>query len=263
MPIHLPFPITALDQEEFGKIAYKVMEAVFRIHQELGRFFDESVYQTAIATQMANAQMEFPVEVRHDGFCKTFFLDLVINQCAIFELKTADALHPIHRAQLLNYLLLTGCRHGKLVNLRPERVEHEFVNSTLEHHDRVCFEVDSREWQELGPADRPFRPWFEAALRDWGAGLDRQLYEESAIHFFGGPEAVKGQVEVQLAEHRLAQQPVRLAFPRVALEVTTLDPLDLRHFNEHLSRFLRHSSLNAVCWINVHRKRVSFQTLRR
>ena len=263
MPIRMPVEIRPLNQEEFGQVAFDVMESVFRIHQELERFFDEKVYQAALAAVIAGARIELPIEVRHEDFCKAYFLDLVVSDSAIFELKTADRFHPSHRAQLLNYLLLTGCQHGKLINLRPERVEHEFVNSTLTHGDRIGFEVDARQWQDLGPLDRPFRPWFEAALRDWGTGLDRQLYENCAVHFFGGMERANGSVDVQLDGRVLSQQPVRLALPGVALEVTTLDPQNLSGFAEHAGRFLRHSSLEAIYWVNVHRNQVAFRTLRK
>src|SRR5437016_4910208 len=141
MPIRLPFPIVSLEQEEFGAIAYDVMEAAFQIHHELGRFFDESVYQAALAAKFEVASVEAPIAVSHEDFVKPYALDLVINQKAIFELKTVETLHPQHRAQLLNYLMLTECKHGKLINMRSERIEHEFVNCLLTRSQRTDFEV--------------------------------------------------------------------------------------------------------------------------
>lgn len=260
MPIRLPFPIIPLEQEAFGKVAYDVMEAAFQIHHELGRFFDESVYQAAIAAKFKVASVEAPITVSHEDFVKPYAIDLVINQNAIFELKTAEILHPQHRAQLLNYLMLTECKHGKLINMRSERVEHEFVNCILTRSQRADFEMVSRQWEEETPS-RPLLPWFEAAVRDWGTGLDRELYADCVAHFFGGSETVTGRTEVILAGRILASQPVRLAYPGVALEVTTLQPQSLPDYLSHLQRFLSHTSLMAIQWINVHRQQVSFQTI--
>jgi GxxExxY protein len=262
MPIRLPFPIAALEQKEFGEIAYDVMEAAFQIHHDLGRFFDESVYQAAIAAKFAAASVEVPISVLHEDFVKHYAIDLVINQNAIFELKTADTLHPQHRAQLLNYLMLTECKHGKLINLRSERVEHEFVNCILTRSQRADFEVHALHWEEECPS-RPLQPWFEAAIRDWGTGLDRELYADCAAHFFGGVDAVTGRTDVFLSSRSVATQPIRLAYPGIALEVTTLQPSILPDYLHHLHRFLLHTSLTAIKWINVHRQQVSFQSIKK
>jgi hypothetical protein len=60
---------------------------------------------------------------------------------AIFELKAVEALTDRHRGQLLNYLFLADLPHGKLVNLQPQRVEHEFVNAPIRSHERRDFTV--------------------------------------------------------------------------------------------------------------------------
>ena len=63
--------------------------------------------------------------------CKTYCLDMLIGGGAIFELKAVQSLMERHRRQLMQYLFLLDLPHGKLVNLRPERVDHEFVNNVL------------------------------------------------------------------------------------------------------------------------------------
>lgn len=262
MPIRLPFPLAPLDQKEFGAIAYNVMEVAFQIHHDLGRFFDESVYQAAIASKFEVASVEAPISVSHEDFVKHYAIDLVINQNAVFELKTAERIHPQHRAQLLNYLMLTECKHGKLINMRSERVEHEFVNCTLTRADRTDFELSASCWNEMSTVRR-LLPWFEAALRDWGTGLDQELYADLAAHFFGGREKVIGQAEVFVSNRHLASQAVRLAASGIALEVTTLHPQNLSDYLAHLRRFLSHTSLAAIQWINVHRQQVSFQTVKK
>ena len=55
------------------------MRQVFAVHEELGRFFDERIYQREIAFRMAGAQTEVSVDVMFDGFCKTYYIDLLVG----------------------------------------------------------------------------------------------------------------------------------------------------------------------------------------
>ena len=111
MPIEINQTIRVLSQKEFGEIAYEVMDHSFRIHNEFGRFFDEDNYQNELGVLLGNrASLETLVRVKYADFCKPYRIDLLVDQGAMFELKTVDELMDDHRAQLLNYLLLTGCQ---------------------------------------------------------------------------------------------------------------------------------------------------------
>jgi GxxExxY protein len=259
MPILVGTTIPRVDQKEFGEIAYEVMRRVFQVHAELGRCFDEKVYQRELAFRLPTAQTEAPVEVAFDGFAKTYFIDLVAGGRAIFELKAAQSLSSHHRGQLLNYLLLTDTAHGKLVNFRTERVQHEFVNSTLTHADRIAFAVEDSRWQEMPTGCLKER--MLALLRDWGAGLDIALYGEVAAYFCGRAGDPYCDVEIQLAGRVLGTQQVRLAAPEAALRITALSPGDCSRFETHLRRFLAHTRLRAIQWINVTPSLVQFITI--
>jgi hypothetical protein len=87
----------------------------------------------------------------HADFQKRYFLDLLVAEGALFEFKAVDALTPAHRSQLLNYLLLAGLAHGKLINVRTQNVQHEFVNTTLTSADRTAFSVDAAAWDSTAP----------------------------------------------------------------------------------------------------------------
>lgn len=260
MPIILHTPIRRLSQAEFGDLAFGVMRCVFEIHQELGRFFDEKIYKRELAARHPGMQLEVPIEINHAGFAKTHFLDVVVAGGGVFEFKAAETFTPRHRAQLLHYLLLAEVAHGKLVNLRPESVEHEFVNTTLTHADRVCFEVIADQWNDRVPGAGTFRETLTAILRDWGTGLDLQLYEEALTHFLGGEAQVLTEVEVRMPNHTLGHQKLRLAAPRVAFKVTALNETH-GGFESHARRLLRHTDLGAILWANVGLKMVTFTTL--
>jgi iron complex transport system substrate-binding protein len=262
MPIRVHADVRHLDQDEFGEIAYEVMDHVFAIHNKMGRFLDEAVYRNAVAARVGgDSQTEVLIEVAFEDFLKEYYMDLLVAGGAVFELKTVRKLVAAHRSQLLNYLLLCGLSHGKPINSRPEKVEHEFVNTHLTHSDRTAFDVADHEWREPGSGDRSLREWLLAFLREMGAGLDVHLYESAASHFFGGEDTVLHEVDVLLDGQCLGRQKVRLAAPNWAFKVTTIDNADLSHFEDHARRFLQHTSLDGFHWINITRALVTFQSI--
>jgi GxxExxY protein len=261
MPIEVTETIRVLDQAAFGEIAYEVMNQAFQIHNDLGRFFEEYSYQQELAHFLGQrARTEARIRVKHHDFCKTYFIDLLVDHAAIFELKTVDSLLDEHRAQLLNYLMLCECRHGKLINFRPGRIEHEFMNTTLTRADRTAFDIDRAPWD--GSIDRAseIARLVEEMLRDWGTGLDLQLYVDGLTHFLGGEESVLREVDVVSEGRSFGRQIARLVSADTSFKITAL-PASLESFESHARRFLKHTNLNHVFWINVTLRRVTLKTL--
>ena len=259
MPITPLHPVPRISQDEFKELSYVVMACVFEIHNEFGRFFDKRIYKRELAAQYPGVELEFPVSVSHDGFTTTYFLDALIGGGA-FEFKTAESLTLRHRGQLLNYLLLLDLAHGKLVNLRTESVEHEFVNATLRPPDRQQFEIDTRRWnRSIANSDVVLRSLIEV-LRDWGTGLELALYEEALTHFLGGEPTVIQEVPVHGTGGHVGHQKMRLAADGVAFRLTAFDGENSR-FEEHARRLLKHVDLQAILWVNIELRRVAFTTI--
>jgi len=82
----------------------------------------ESAYQQCLCYELASANISFeqqkPLPVLYKGVQPDcgYRLDVVVEGLLILELKTVEALHPIHDAQLLTYLKLSGIHLGLLVN---------------------------------------------------------------------------------------------------------------------------------------------------
>lgn len=188
------------------------------------------------------------------------FIDVIAAECAIFELKTVESLHDRHRAQLLQYLLLCDLGHGKLVNMRTEGVQHEFVNACLSTAERRQFDIVKSDWCDLGGPR--LADWFSALLSDLGTGLELTLYEDALTHLLGGEEQVLKPIPVLSDGRLIGTQWFRLMLPDVAFKVTTLGG-DLDAFAVHARRLLAHTNLSAIQWINVGRREVVFRTLRR
>jgi GxxExxY protein len=161
MPISTPFPLRAIEQKEFVVIDYEVMRHAFASQNELGRLCDEVIYQNDLAARLSavglSVRTEVPVTVYHQDFSKTYFLDLVVNDSAIYELKTVTQLVREHEAQLLNYLYLEGVHHGKLINFRPPKVESWFGNTKLTHKLRRQCRLNAERWREPSEASRRLR----------------------------------------------------------------------------------------------------------
>lgn len=259
MPIRLGAKIRRLSQAEFGEIAYEVMREAFNIHAELGRLFDEKIYQRALAARLPGALTGVPIEVAFDGFSRTYCLDLLVGDGAMFELKAVEALAPRHRGQLLNYLLLADAAHGKLMNFRTERVEHEFVNSSLHRAERMRFTVDDRRWEDVD--DGCLKERMIALMRDWGAGLDIALYEAAASYFCGRAEMPFDEVEIWMPDRSIGLQMVPMAGPSIGMRISALDEAGCAAFEGHLRCFLGHARLRGIQWMNITPRTVQFATV--
>ena len=82
------------------------------------------------------------------------------------------------------------------------------------------------------------------------------------IHFFGGPGRVIQEIPVIRDGHQLTTQRVHLLDPATAFKLTALGT-GLNTVEEHLRRFLHHTKLNAIQWVNLHEHDVTFTTLTR
>jgi len=260
MPIKPLHPVTRLSQDEFGEISYTVMGHVFNIHSDLGRFFDERIYKRELASRMGGVELEFPITVSHGTYSAKYFLDALIANGAAFEFKTVEVLTPRHQGQLYNYLLLLDLAHGKLVNMRPESVTHEFINSTVRPAERHAFEVVADRWNCSIDCSEVVLQTMVALLRDWGAGLELGLYEAALTHFLGGEEQVLRKVNVRGESRSLGQQPMRLAADGVAFKLTAFNSED-NLFEQHARRLLQHVELRAILWINIALRSVTFITI--
>lgn len=258
MPITIAHPLRVLDQKQFGDIAYEVVQHSFAIHNELGRFFDENVYQNELIRRLGSrATKEFWIHVTHGDFRKPYRVDLLVDQGAPFELKAVQLLHDQHRTQLINYLMLTGLNHGKLINFRPNRVEHEFVNNHVTLDQCHTFRVEIGRWRSVDSDGQRFQELLVTLLRDWGTCLELDLYAEAVTHFFGGPERVVRDVDVISNGIIVGTQKLRLLNETTAFKLTSLSQ-DLDAYESHLRRLLQHTPLRRLLWVNLTLDEVAF-----
>lgn len=266
MPIHTAVPIQVFDQETFHQIDRKVTGLAFDIHNEFGRYLDEGLYQSELARRCVavglEIKSEFQMTVSLDDFRKDYFADLLVNHGVIIEIKAVEALSPAHRGQALNYLFLCGLHHGTLLNFRTERVQHEFVSSRLTPTDRRRFEVDINQWNPLTSESVRLHELMMRFLDNWGAYLDPLLYRDALTHFFGGNERVLRKVPVQSAGATIGTQEVHMLNDDIAFAVTASTHRPEAVF-EHQKRFLEHTKLRAIQWVNLNHSHIELRTIER
>lgn len=261
MPIHQPIPTIRPTQAEFGELAYEVMNHVYAIHNEFGRFFDEAVYKNELADRMPGLERELPVTVSHQTFSKPYRLDVLAHRRGIFEFKAVENIVSRHRSQTFNYLLLFDLPHGKIINMRPESVEDEFVNCHTRLADLRHPSLITKAYDNSLPGAEFFHDTLRDLLHDWGAGLELTLYDEALTHFLGGEDQALVPVPVIGSHGHLHDQKMRLLAPDVAFKLTAFTDTS-EAFVTHAQRLLKHTSLKAIQWANLTHHEVTFTTIR-
>lgn len=126
---------------EYRPLAHQVISCAIAVHRKLGPGLMESVYEACLAYELAKHKVSFarqkllPVlydDIRLD--CG-FRLDLVVENELLVEVKSVASLLPIHTAQVLTYLKLSGLRQALLFNFNSPRLMAA-ARSFLNDHPR-------------------------------------------------------------------------------------------------------------------------------
>ena len=110
------------EHAELEKLATIIVDAGLRVHRELGPGLLESAYEHCLSHELqlrglsVGRQLWQPIEYRGAKLDAGYRLDLVVKNAIIIEVKAVEAWTPLHQAQLLTYLKLSGCRIGFLMN---------------------------------------------------------------------------------------------------------------------------------------------------
>jgi len=154
-------------------------------------------------------------------------------------------------------------RHGLLINLRPAEVKKRYVSTTLDLAERRRFVVHDTDWQASNnDSSQRLRDIFLALLADWGAFLRTSLYREAIIHFFGGPSVALQRITIYDGNAALATHEVCLIADDTAVVLTALKDGKVQ-MKDHLQKFLNHTNLVSIQWINMDNHDIEFRTLKK
>ena len=113
---------------EYEEITHKIIGAAYKVFNTLGFGFLESVYKKAMIIELSKNELkveeEKPLKVYYDNqVIGDFFVDLLIDETVIVELKSVQSLAKEHEVQLVNYLNGLKKEIGLLINFGPSGVE--------------------------------------------------------------------------------------------------------------------------------------------
>jgi GxxExxY protein len=103
-------------------ITDKIIGCAIEVHKELGPGLLESVYEECLQYELLNnglfveRQKNIPLIYKNKKLESNLVLDLLVENTVVVELKSVEILKPIHEAQLISYLKLSGIHTGLLIN---------------------------------------------------------------------------------------------------------------------------------------------------
>jgi GxxExxY protein len=125
-----------------NQVSGAIVTSAMRVHSLLGPGLLESAYHACLAHEVrkrgfrVDTQVGLPVVYDGQKLDLGYRIDLLVENLVIVEVKCVEAIHPVHEAQLLSYLRLSGKSVGLLINFHVARLK-----------DGIKRMVDGRDWE--------------------------------------------------------------------------------------------------------------------
>jgi GxxExxY protein len=113
-----------------NEVTGEIVDAAYRIHTRLGPGLLESVYESVMAYELRRRGLAFErqkaIPIVYEGvhLDEGFRADFIVEDIVIIELKSVEAIAPVHKKQLLTYLRLAKKRLGLLINFNSELIKN-------------------------------------------------------------------------------------------------------------------------------------------
>lgn len=107
---------------DINELTYKIIGCIYTVHSKLGPGLLESTYEVCLEYELlkegliVERQKALPVIYDEIKMEAGYRIDLLVNNQIILELKSVDEIAPIHKAQVMTYLKLSGLKLGLLLN---------------------------------------------------------------------------------------------------------------------------------------------------
>jgi GxxExxY protein len=121
---------TEVHREELNEVSGEIISAAMKVHSLLGPGLLESAYEGCLKYELSQrgiktlSQVAMPVEYEGKLIDVGYKLDLLIEDLITVELKAVAGLLPVHEAQLLSYLKLSGKPLGLLINFHVDHLKY-------------------------------------------------------------------------------------------------------------------------------------------
>ena len=124
-------------KDHLNEITGRIISVAIDVHRELGPGLLESAYETCLSFELAERklavarQVPLPLTYRGVRLDCSYRLDLVVEEAVIVEVKTIERFEPVHEAQLLSYLRLSGCKVGLLLNFHVKWLTEQGIKRVV------------------------------------------------------------------------------------------------------------------------------------
>lgn len=119
------------------QLTESLIGAAIEVHRQLGPGLLESAYEQCLCHEMHlrgitfRCQVELPVQYKGLGLDCGYRIDVIVEDSVIIELKSVEQILPVHQAQLLTYLRLSGKKIGLLINFNVPVLKDGIVRRVL------------------------------------------------------------------------------------------------------------------------------------
>ena len=119
------------------KITEAIIAAAIEVHKELGAGLLESAYLQCLCRELSRTglcfqcQLDVPVIYKGEKLDCGYRLDILVENSVIIEVKSVETVLPVHEAQLLTYLKLSGIRVGLLINFNVAVLKNGIIRRVL------------------------------------------------------------------------------------------------------------------------------------
>ena len=113
-----------------NEVARHIVDVAYKIHSTYGPGLLESVYEAIMAHELSKRRLtvhrQQPIPLVHESvrMAVGFRADLIVHNKVVVEIKSIEAIGPVHKKQLLTYLRLADKRLGLLINFNVELIKH-------------------------------------------------------------------------------------------------------------------------------------------
>ena len=122
---------------ERDSLTERIIGAAIEVHRRLGPGLLESAYEECLCHELSVAHLPYrrqvavPVQYKSVRLDCGYRADIIVQDTVLVELKAVEALHPVHKAQLLSYLKLCGLKTGLLLNFNVPLLRDGLVRMVL------------------------------------------------------------------------------------------------------------------------------------
>ncbi|MFH1504494.1 MAG: GxxExxY protein [Candidatus Omnitrophota bacterium] len=113
-----------------NRISEKIIKCAIEVHKHLGHGLLESIYEECLCKEFELnkvkylRQKEIPIVYKNIKLAEKYRIDLIVENIVIVEMKCVENILPVHQAQLLTYLKLTGLSIGLILNFNTDLMKN-------------------------------------------------------------------------------------------------------------------------------------------